>query len=515
MKKITLLFVSMIIGMNSVYSQSQVDTIYYDAEGYGVEHPSFADYYRVTLTSSNPNKPNRYKDYLMDGTLISEGNFIKIDKDVESQSIFDGQCFNYFENKEGFFYIDGVIKEYSIYNQNDIIVYKIELTDGIPHGLEQKFDNNGNVVCVNHYEMGAITQQTINGKTTQYKTHNNSNALKISTRPLTKFVREKLEDNITSSPNLNNSHEIFLHNCGDKDMKIGIKNIYAVHCRLDNFFILPINIAYCGKTIYDIAEANMNQKLKQLLEQIDKQAQIDATSVTKTSTRTGYHTHYNDGKYGFLSNSKDYLSTHSQGNSTSKTLDKRLYYELLEKGKGEYQIVAQTMQQDFENFQMLRVDTILLPIGASTNKLIGFQTCISKKYYDAYPVLKQYVNQLFTPSHRILLTYDIVDLEMDTIIMSINELYHPSNEKMILEDSEYNKYNFVERYYYYWGGENDKIYVKYAPSYLYYLSWGYFDPKENKKMAKKYPEWDKGRKERNDEQIQILTDRLRDVASEK
>ena len=34
-------------------------------------------------------------------------------------------------------------------------------------------------------------------------------------------------------------------------------------------------------------------------------------------------------------------------------------------------------------------------------------------------------------------------------------------------------------------------------------------------MAKKYPEWDKGRKERNDEQIQILTDRLRDVASEK
>ena len=167
MKKITLLFVSMIIGMNSVYSQSQVDTIYYDAEGDGVEHPSFADYYRVTLTSSNPNKPNRYKDYLMDGTLISEGNFIKIDKDVESQSIFDGQCFNYFENKEGFFYIDGVIKEYSIYNQNDIIVYKIELTDGIPHGLEQKFDNNGNVVCVNHYEMGAITQQTINGKTTQ------------------------------------------------------------------------------------------------------------------------------------------------------------------------------------------------------------------------------------------------------------------------------------------------------------------------------------------------------------
>ena len=74
--------------MNSVYSQSQVDTIYCDAEGYGVEHPSFADYYRVTLTSSNPNKPNRYKDYLMDGTLISEGNFIKIDKDVESQSIF-------------------------------------------------------------------------------------------------------------------------------------------------------------------------------------------------------------------------------------------------------------------------------------------------------------------------------------------------------------------------------------------------------------------------------------------
>ena len=86
--------------------------------------------------------------------------------------------------------------------------------------------------------------------------------------------------------------------------------------------------------------------------------------------------------------------------------------------------------------------------------------------------------------------YDIVDLEEDTIITSVNELCEVNNNKMLSKDSyEYSKNNFVDGSYYCKENENDYYAVMRTPRFttsnLYFKVWRDFDDKNRKKQEKK------------------------------
>ena len=95
MKKVTFILLLCLI---SAKIFSQIDTLYYDDDWKGVEHPIFAKYYRVLFISNNTNYANKFKDYWMTGELQSEGEFISIDKYDDSKSILNGKMKMYYKN---------------------------------------------------------------------------------------------------------------------------------------------------------------------------------------------------------------------------------------------------------------------------------------------------------------------------------------------------------------------------------------------------------------------------------
>ena len=525
-----------IVAGNNIQKQPKEETIYYDKNGYGVTSPSFASYYKITLESNNPQIPNRYKEFGMDGRLIAEGNFISIDKQNDNNSIYDGQCYDYSQGKAGLLFKDGELIKVSVYDHSnsEILRYEIELTNGrTPNGYENTYDETGKIVKSVFYNNGVKLSENINGVKYKYTAQGESNILKVSTTSKfakitnksigssdqrvysTRFILSKYDKNKAT-----NCQEICLYNNSNKTINVGIQNIYAVHCRTDNLFIMPINLAWSGKSIPETALCKMEGELKYLSYIIENSAKSNATIVTKTSEHSTQNSHYNNGRLYFdvfgLNDSKDYIRTRTSSSSTSTTLDKRLYFELLEQGEEEYNQAVLQMQEEYEKFNSLKVDTIIIQPHESVNKIVSYVTSFKESTYKEYALLKNYIDQLFVNSHKIFLMYDIVDLEEDTIITSVNELCEVNNNKMLSKDSyEYSKNNFVDGSYYCKENENDYFAVyrtpRFTTSNLYFKGWRDFDDKNRKKQEKKNPELEQSKKEKHAQQIKIILERLKSV----
>lgn len=521
-----------IVSGNSIKKQPKEETIYYDKNGYGVASPSFASYYKVTLDSGDPQVPNRYREFAMNGTLIAEGNFISIDKHNDKNSIYDGQCYDYSQGKVGLLFKEGELIKISVYDNlnSDILRYDIELTHGrIPNGYENTYDETGKIVKSVFYDNGVKLNEIINGVKSKYTAQSASSSLKVSTTSKFSKVTNKhigsLERGILSTrffltkyneSKATNCQEIYLYNNSNKTIKVGIQNICAVHCRLDNMFIFPMNCAWSGDYFEEIAFCKMEQELEYLSHDIANRAKNNATVITTTSGGSTQYTRYNDGSlfsiFGF-GDSKDFIRTNSSSSSTSTTLDNRLYFELLEQGEEEYNQIVIQMQEEYEKFQTLIVDTIILQPYESVNKVISYLVSFPEDDYNKYPLLKSNINQLFVDSHNIFLMYDIVDLDEDTIITSVNELCEVRKNRIILESSEYKKNALVDDPYYCKEHENDYLAWSRMPHFitsnLYFTKFSDFDEKDMKKKAKNNPEQEKTNREKHAQQMNIILERLK------
>ena len=76
----------------------QIDTLYYDNNGRGVDHISFASCYRILSFPTNPNFPKRFRDYSINGTLQGEGFFSYVDKYDDAKSKLIDKCIFYYHN---------------------------------------------------------------------------------------------------------------------------------------------------------------------------------------------------------------------------------------------------------------------------------------------------------------------------------------------------------------------------------------------------------------------------------
>jgi hypothetical protein len=410
----------------------------------------------------------------------------------------------------------------------------MELTHGrIPNGYENTYDETGKIVKSIFYDNGVKLSEIINGVKYKYTAQGASNTIKVSTTSKyaritdnvlhyskekeqayysTRFLLTKYNENKAT-----NCQEICLYNNSDKAIKIGIQNIYAVHCRTDNLFILPINLAWSGDLIPEIAFCKMEGELEYLSREIANRAKNNATVVTRTTGGSTQYTRYNDGRpfsiFGF-GDSKDFIRTNSSSSSTSTTLDNRLYFELLEQGEDEYNQAVLQMQEEYEKFNSVIVDTIVLQPYESVNKIISYVTSFWKSDYTNHALLKNYINQLFVDSHKIFLMYDIVDLDEDTLITSVNELCEVDNNKSLLvEYSEYKNNSFVDDLYDCKTNPKDYYAVfrhpHFAKSNLYFKELYEFDETSMKKNAKKNPEQEKTNREKHTQQMNIILERLK------
>ncbi len=134
------------------------DTLYYDRNSKGCDE-AFATYYRIySLPTGDILQAKRYRDYYFTGELKSEGEYISIDKDDDSRSVFDGEFIDYYKSGEtertGAF-INGKLEgEYVQYNKDGLIMLHAYYKDGKLDGICTEFSEDGYECIQTEYSKG-------------------------------------------------------------------------------------------------------------------------------------------------------------------------------------------------------------------------------------------------------------------------------------------------------------------------------------------------------------------------
>lgn len=176
--KLMMLLALMLVSCLSASAQN-ADTLYYDQNWKGVESKSMASFFRVL-----DNSKKHCRDYYISGELQGESNYLTIDKNDDSKSVFDGEIctfyksgqlkskanrsngeydgeyVSYYDNgkiKEHFFFMNGIPDgETFSYNKDGIIEMKIITKRGKQEQEFYTYYNNGRI-----YQHG----YTVDGKT--------------------------------------------------------------------------------------------------------------------------------------------------------------------------------------------------------------------------------------------------------------------------------------------------------------------------------------------------------------
>ena len=154
MKKTLILVVCLISAMNITLAQDRVDTLYYTKEWKFAPNKAFADFYRVAYYPADSLQTKQFRDYYISGELQSSGNFIKIDSLDDANTIFNGECINYFKNGKPEFvriYQQGILNgDFCIYKEDGLIKQTGKYNNGELSGLYTEFLDNGAYIQVEY-----------------------------------------------------------------------------------------------------------------------------------------------------------------------------------------------------------------------------------------------------------------------------------------------------------------------------------------------------------------------------
>ena len=154
--KRSVLFIVFALTSLSLYAQSsfRIDTLYYDEEWKGAVHKAFAEYYRIALYPSDPSAKKVFRDYYVDGTLQAKGEFISIDPNDDSKSVFNGVVESFYKNgkkERSKAYVNGRLDgDYVEYGDNGLIKKKCSYVDGARNGLYTEFGENGSYLQIEY-----------------------------------------------------------------------------------------------------------------------------------------------------------------------------------------------------------------------------------------------------------------------------------------------------------------------------------------------------------------------------
>lgn len=163
-----------------------LDTIYYNRNGKGTKHASFASYYRVIPNHNDPEFEQIFRDFYPTGELKKEGGYLSIDKTDDSKTIFDGECISYYKNGvvcEGANYVNGKLDgAYETFSENGYMKSHATYKEGIYDGIYEEYFNDGNLRVHIPYNNGKyngivyeFNQQGSECKETEFESGNPKN----------------------------------------------------------------------------------------------------------------------------------------------------------------------------------------------------------------------------------------------------------------------------------------------------------------------------------------------------
>ena len=132
--------------------KEQLDTVYYDSNWKGCS-PTFATYYRVMTIPTDDNPRKQFRDYFITGEIQGEANYISIDRDDDSKSIFDGEVVSYYKSgkieKKSTWANGHQVGDAFSYYENGKVQLHTSLNDkGQPDGESSFFDEDGNLTAI-------------------------------------------------------------------------------------------------------------------------------------------------------------------------------------------------------------------------------------------------------------------------------------------------------------------------------------------------------------------------------
>ena len=167
MKKTLILVVCLINAMNITLAQDRVDTLYYTKGWKFAPNKAFADFYRVAYYPADSLQTKQFRDYYISGELQSSGNFIKIDSLDDANTIFNGECINYFKNGKPEFvriYQQGILNgDFCIYKEDGLIRQTGKYCNGELDGLYTEFLDNGAYIQIEYLNGKPIHDYYITG----------------------------------------------------------------------------------------------------------------------------------------------------------------------------------------------------------------------------------------------------------------------------------------------------------------------------------------------------------------
>ncbi len=156
MRKSLLTLICLLCVINCIYAQDKIDTLYYTKEWKYAPNRAFADFYRIAYYPADSLQTKQFRDYYVSGELQSSGNFIKIDSLDDANTIFEGECINYFKNGRPEFvrnYQQGVLNgAFCLYKEDGLIKQSGTYFNGELSGLYTEFLDNGAYLQVEYAE---------------------------------------------------------------------------------------------------------------------------------------------------------------------------------------------------------------------------------------------------------------------------------------------------------------------------------------------------------------------------
>ncbi len=154
--KIIYVLILLLSFSNSVFSQDRIDTLYYTQDWKYAPNKLFADFYRIVYYPADSLQIKQYRDFFITGELQGRGNFIKIDSLDDKQSVFEGECVNYFKN--GKFeavanYKNGVLDgEFRVYEESGALKKTGMYINGLLSGIYTEYLDSGTYVQINYFD---------------------------------------------------------------------------------------------------------------------------------------------------------------------------------------------------------------------------------------------------------------------------------------------------------------------------------------------------------------------------
>lgn len=139
------------------YSQTQLDTIFYNKNWSVTNNPAFATYYRILEKLDENTTIGQYRDFWMNGAVCGEGQYTVLDPDNGEKFSFEGERVQYYQNGQIQFkkeYANGKLDgKYTEYAPNGLVIKDCTYYNGRLHGTYTEFLENGNFKQI-EYENG-------------------------------------------------------------------------------------------------------------------------------------------------------------------------------------------------------------------------------------------------------------------------------------------------------------------------------------------------------------------------